>query len=484
MRAKLKKMKYLKKAIKIISVLLLILIVVVIVFLVADVNNTSYLKIKNNPSLNKTSYLITNINIVPMSKDTILAHKTVYVKNGIIENIADSIVLEGIEIIKGENKFLSPGLIDMHTHIWDKQELGLYLANGVTTIRNLWGYPMHLRIKKALNDQNIIGPLFFTSSPKLTGINDFGDDKIQVSSEEEAKRLVISYKKRGFDFIKTYAGLPENVVNAIVEQSIISNISITAHPSREIPYLKQFQSQIASIEHAEEIVQQGLEYQLDSLKLYTIIQKFVSTQKSFCPTLTGYYKIFEMLELGENVLTSDPVHYINPLIQKVDSKAQFDRWANEKENNVSIQTDIYRQHKFHLFIINRMNKAGVNIICGTDAGIGITAPGYSIHQELAFYKEAGLSNYEVLKTATINPSKTHKEFEQFGTIENGKLANFILTSKNPLDDLSVLNNPEWVMIKGRKIDKKILNDFTENARDRSNLVVTAFRYAEYMLVEK
>lgn len=477
-------MKYLKRSIKIILALLLMLTFTGIVFLAVDVYDTAYLKIKNNPSLNETSYLITNINIVPMSKDTILAHKTVWVKNGIIENIADSIVMEGIEIIDGENKFLSPGLIDMHMHLWDKQELGLYLANGVTTIRNLWGYPMHLRIKKDLNDENIIGPLFFTSSPKLTGKNDLGDDKVQISTPEEAKQLVIAYKNRGFDFIKTYAGLTENIENAIIEQSIVSNISIAAHPSREIPYLNQFHSQIASIEHAEEIVQQALEYKLDSLKLETIIQKFVSTQKSFCPTLTSYYKIFEMLELGENVLKSDAAHYINPLIQVVDSKAQFNRWANEKENNSSITQHIFKQHQFHLYIIKKMNEAGVNIICGTDAGIGITAPGYSIHQELALYKEAGLSNYEALKTATINPSKTHKELEQIGTIEIGKLANFILTSKNPLEDLSVLNNPEWVMIKGRKINKKILNQFTENARDRNNLVVTAFRYAEYLLVEK
>lgn len=168
----------------------------------------------------------------------------------------------------------------------------------------------------------------------------------------------------------------------------------------------------------------------------------------------------------------------------VDSKAQFNRWANEKENNYSIKANIFKQHQFHLYIIKRMNEAGVNIICGTDSGIVITAPGYAIHQELALYKEAGLSNYEVLKTATINPSKTHKELEQIGTIENGKWANFILTSKNPLEDLSVLNNPEWVMVKGRKINKKILNQFIENARDRNNLVVTAFRYAEYLMVEK
>jgi len=158
-------MKYLKRVLKIITSLVLMLTIVCLVFLAVDIHNTAYLNIKNNPSLNKNSYLITNINIVPMSKDTILAHKTVWVKNGIIENIADSIVLEGIEIIDGKNKFLSPGLIDMHMHLWDKQELGLYLANGVTTIRNLWGYPMHLRIKKALTMKVLLAHYFLLQAP-------------------------------------------------------------------------------------------------------------------------------------------------------------------------------------------------------------------------------------------------------------------------------------------------------------------------------
>jgi hypothetical protein len=477
-------MIHIKRFLKVIFYILLTIISAILVILALDISNTSYLYLENNPGMNRNSYLITNINVIPMSKDTVLTHKTVFIKDGIIENIDDSIVMEGIEVIDGENKFLSPGLIDMHTHLWDKQELGLYLANGVTTIRNLWGYSMHLRIKEELENNEMIGPMFFTSSPKLTSAEDLGDDKVQVNTPEEAKKLVVEYKNRGFDFIKIYAGLKEDLYQAIIEQSKESDISIIAHPSREMPYLNQFHSQIASIEHSEEIVQQALNYQLDSLKLEPIIQKFVTTNKSFSPTLTGYFKIFEMLEADENILKNGDVNYINPLIQMVDSKAQYNRWASEKDNNSSITKNIYRQHQFHLYILKRMQEEGVNIVCGTDAGIGITAPGYSIHQELAFYQEAGLSNFEVLKTATVNPSKTHKEFEQMGTIENGKLANFVVTSNNPLENLNGLSKPEWVMVKGRKINKKILQEFTENARDRSNLVATGLRYAEYLMIER
>ena len=477
-------MKLIVKSIRIIASLIAILSIAILVAMYIDKQNASYLSVENNPTFSTDTYIIKNVNIVPMNHDTILRNKTIFIKDGIIKKIADTIQLDNIEIIDGENNYLSPGLIDMHTHLWDQQELGLYLANGVTTVRNLWGYPFHLRIKKDIDEAKIIGPMFFTSSPKLTSKNDLGDDKLQVETPEQAIKLVKQYKERGFDFIKTYAGLEQDIFDAILKQSIQSDITIAVHPSYKIPYLNQFHTQIETLEHAEEIVQQALKYKLDSLKLAPIIQKFVDTKKSFCPTLTGYYKIYEMLTQGEKILESDPIQYINPLIQLVDTKAQYNRWSNEKQQNPSIVKNIEQQHQFHLYILKSMQEAGVNIVCGTDAGIGITTPGYSIHQELALYQEAGLRPYEALKTATINPSKTHKLFHKIGSIEQGKFANFILSKQNPLKNLKTLQSPEWVLVKGKKIDKKTLKKFNTNAANRKTLISTAVWYVEYLFFEK
>lgn len=183
-------------------------------------------------------------------------------------------------------------------------------------------------------------------------------------------------------------------------------------------------------------------------------------------------------------MQSEQVHYMNPLIQISDSQVQYERWKNQKEDDNSITAYILKQHQFHKYCIKKMNEEGVNMICGTDAGIGITAPGFSIHEELALYKSAGLSNYEALKTATINPTRTHQILKNVGSIEQGRLANFILTSKNPLMDLSALKDPEWVMIKGHLIDKNLMEELKEKARDRKNLFATAIRYAEYMFIER
>ncbi len=477
-------MKLLKRIIKIVFILIGVLLITIVIILGIDAQKTSYLKVKKNEFANNDSYLIINANIIPMHQDTILINKMVYIKDGIIQTIADRIEIKDVEIIDAKNKYLSPGLIDMHVHVWDRYELGLYLSNGVTAVRNLWGMPMHLRIKDAINNDEIISPMFFTTGPKLTGPEFIGDDNLNLTNPNEAIEKVISYKDRGYDFIKTYYGLTPDIFDAVVEQAAKSNMDIVAHPSPKVPYDYHFNPQIKSIEHAEEIIQQPLNYSLDTIKLKEIINGFEkSKHSSFSPTLTVYNNIYQML-IDDNILTSERLQLMNPLIKKTDSKAQFDRWYNTKQDDYSIVETIKNQHNFHLNILKKLHEAGTTIICGTDAGIGVTVPGYSIHQELAFYKEAGLSNYEVLKTATVNASKTHSVMSNMGTIEVGKVANLILIENNPLLDLSALQNPSTVFIKGKKLNRETLNHFENQARNRKNLMASALRYLENLVFEK
>ena len=477
-------MKFLKKFLKLIVILVGALILSIIFIVLVDSQRTSYLKVSNNEFANNDSYMITNANIISMTQDTVLADKMVHIKDGIIHKIGDSIETSGVEIFDAKNKYLMPGLIDMHVHVWDRYELGLYLSNGVTAVRNLWGMPMHLRIKEAVNNDEIISPLFFTSGPKLTGPEFIGDDNVNLTSPDEAREKVISYKERGYDFIKTYYGLTEDIFDAVVEQARVSDIDIVAHPSPKVPYSYHFNPQIKSIEHTEDIIQQPLNYQLDTVKLKEVIQDFGKYDHSaLSPTLVGYNNIYQML-IDDDILSSERLDYMNPMLRKVDSKAQFERWYNTKLKDATIVKSIKNQHDFHIDIIKKLHEANATIICGTDAGIGITVPGASIHQELAFYKEAGLSNYEVLKTATINASQTHVMMNDLGSIQEGKVANLILLSTNPLSELSALQNPTNVFIKGRKINRETLDYFEEKAKNRLNLVASAVRYLENLIIER
>ncbi|MEG3658995.1 amidohydrolase family protein [Arenibacter palladensis] len=459
-------------------------IIAAIIALGLDTLGTGYLKIKNVPASNNSTYLITNVNIIPMHQDTVLANKMVYIQDGIIKSISESLPNKEVEIIDAKGRFLLPGLIDMHVHVWDKYELGLYLANGVTAVRNVWGIPMHLRIKEDVNNDKILSPHFYTTGPKLTGPEFIGDDNLNLTSPSEAKDKVISYNDRGYDFIKTYYGLDRDIFDAVVEQAAISKMDIVAHPSQKVPFSYHLNPQIKSFEHAEEIVQQPLQFNLDTIRLQPIIDSISNSKHSrYCPTLTVFNNIYQMM-INDSILEAEPLSYMNPLIKKVDSKNQFNRWHNAKMKDSSVVDRIKNQHDFHLEIVAQLHKAGVPIICGTDAGIGVTLPGFSIHKELAFYKEAGLSNYEVLKTATVNAAQTHSIMNQLGTIEEGKVANLLLVDNNPLMELSTLENPSSIFIKGRQINRKTLLSFKEKAKNRKNLIASALTYLENLLIKK
>lgn len=477
-------MKLLKRLLKIFFGIVGMVIIAAIIALWLDIMGTRYLKIKNLPDSNNSTYLITNANILPMHQDTVLTNKMVYIQDGIIKSITESLPQKEVEIVDAQGKFLLPGLIDMHVHVWDKYELGLYLANGVTAVRNVWGMPMHLRIKDDVNNDKILSPHFYTTGPKLTGPEFIGDDNLNLTSHSEAKNKVISYKDRGYDFIKTYYGLDRELFDAVIEQAAISKLDIVAHPSQKVPFSYHLHPQIKSIEHAEEIVQQPLQFNLDTIKLQPIIDSISNSKHSrYCPTLTVFNNIYQMM-MNDSILEAEPLSYINPLIKKVDSKNQFNRWHNAKMEDSSVVDRIKNQHDFHLESVAELHKAGVPIICGTDAGIGVTLPGFSIHKELAFYKEAGLSNYEVLKTATVNAAQTHSIMNQLGTIEEGKVANLLLVDLNPLMELSTLENPSSIFIKGRQINRKTLLSFKEKAKNRKNLIASSLRYLENLIIEK
>ncbi len=89
-----------------------------------------------------------------------------------------------------------------------------------------------------------------------------------------------------------------------------------------------------------------------------------------------------------------------------------------------------------------------------------------------------------MKTTTVNASQTHAILNQLGTVEEGKIANLLLVDENPLVELSSLRYPTYVFVKGRKLDRKTLDTYNEKAKNRKNLIVSALRYLENLIIEK
>lgn len=124
------------------------------------------------------------------------------------------------------------------------------------------------------------------------------------------------------------------------------------------------------------------------------------------------------------------------------------------------QMIVFRNYpNFTRRLTSALHKAGVPLLLGTDAlGAPLAIPGASAHQELQLLVESGLTPYEALRTATVNPAKFLGKEDEFGTITVGKRADLLLVSANPLVDIHTLQNPVGVMVRGQWLPAEKLQD--------------------------
>jgi imidazolonepropionase-like amidohydrolase len=105
-----------------------------------------------------------------------------------------------------------------------------------------------------------------------------------------------------------------------------------------------------------------------------------------------------------------------------------------------------------------MFRAGVPFLAGTDTAAGVHVfPGFSLHQELALFVQAGLTPLQALQTATLNPAKFMNRLSDLGTVERGKLADLVLLDANPLEDIGNTKKIRAVVLAGRYLDRTELD---------------------------
>ena len=188
-----------------------------------------------------------NVNIIPMNKEVVLKNRTVLVSGEKIISIGKSSKIkipENAKIIEGKGKYLMPGLGDMHVHIWHENDLMLYLANGVTTVRNMNGRSYHLVWRDQMRSEQRLGPDLYTTGPTLYGRGGNG-----IYTPENGKIAVQTQKKAGYDFIKIYHLLSNNVYDAILAEAKLQNIPVVGHKPARHTFEHIFNTGQVSMEH-------------------------------------------------------------------------------------------------------------------------------------------------------------------------------------------------------------------------------------------
>ncbi|HEU4889410.1 MAG TPA: amidohydrolase family protein [Thermoanaerobaculia bacterium] len=343
------------------------------------------------------------VNVLPMDGGPALAGQTVVVRDARVERvgpIAEVEIPADARVVYGRGRWLVPGLVDMHVHIREV-DLPAYISSGVTTVRDLAGLDSVLATMRRVERGEVLGPRILASSKLLTGPNP-GNPFFSrpVTSVADAARAVDEQLARGATSIKVYEGLSLAVYDAIVNAAHARGVQVSGHVSQNV-----------GVAHAM-VMQDCIEH-LSAYPLPSSQALLNATRDSGvwnCPT---------------QVVFRDHVTIGMPPDQR-------DQYLAARRA-----------------LVGALDDAGARILAGTDAGYLVPA-GTSLHEELAELSAAGLTNEEVLASATRNAGEYLGD-PTLGVIHTGARADLLLVNENPLENLATLRHPAGVMVNGRWI---------------------------------
>ncbi len=411
------------------------------------------------------SFILTNINIVDVENQRILPARNITVIDGKIKTISKSLAKldkGSNQLIDGENGFITPGLIDMHVHMYEPAAYVLTLSHGVTHVRIMNGIAEQLIWRDNIETGLMLGSTSTVSSPIISG-NEDALLQHAVSTRSQAQAAVNQYYQQGYDLIKAYGSLNQESLMAIVEEGKRLGMPVAKHgphPSGNMTVAEL--AGLQSFEHVEDIFQGPLAHQFDSKRLPAILAEIKDTKVPVTPTLNIFNQLTMLSQQKQAYLDGIPEYYTPTIIRYESKNNQVERWlgastemTNHNQKTLQFLKDITRD----------MHHAGIPLLVGSDSGVLLSPHGLATHQEMALLKESGLSVYEVLAAATINPAKALNMDEEIGKIAPGFQADFIYTVHNPIHNLSALIESEAVIKHGVWFSRDELNDLRNEAID-------------------
>jgi hypothetical protein len=445
----------------------------------------------------------TNVNLVRMTSEQIDPNQTLIVEGTRIIEFGPSSIVdipEDSNVIDGEGAYLMPGLADMHMHTkedwlsnrWPVSPLYLYLANGVTTIRDFGprgnDLTYVLRWRDEINEGIRIGPAIYTSGLR-PGHSSAGN--------QDSQSIVQWNHAQGFDFLKMYSYI--SYVDFQAAMGIARHLGM--YTCGHIPYPVGLEGVIAEgydeIAHIEELAWEFVEFNRDMVlaredwfpyligcvlrqndvasgfdlqdiqtrygdRLATVISLLQSNNIPICTTMIVDDLIVEKLFAPETFLSRPEIIYLPQ-----DYLTKFNQGTEKHQMQLQGIEDLAPyKYEMDIFLLEELHQAGIPLLLSTDAGtatMGIV-PGFSIHDELRILTENGFTPFQAIATGTVDASKVIEAMtgeNNFGTIEVGKRADLILVNGNPLEDVKNIKNIQGVMAAGRWYSNQTLDTMIE-----------------------
>ena len=426
---------------------------------------------------------ITHVDVIDATGTPPQPDMTVLVKDQRIVALGRSDALQApadATVVEGRGRFLIPGLWDMHVHTvfgdWlprdERVVLPLFVANGVTGVRDMGGDLDVLKIWRAsIAAGRLLGPRMYIAGPMLDGPVPRFPSSAPVANAADGRRVVDDLKARGVDFIKIQSLIPRDGYFAAAEEARKVGLTFVGHVPDAIRAAVASNAGQKSIEHFTGIFEacSTIEDKLitgtprgpgpnvktyDPARARTIIALMARTRTWQVPTLVWEHGQWLVDDID---LSHDPLTKYAPAAWREHTWPMF-----VKDILATMDTDPLpvrkRFFQMELEMTLAMFRAGVPFMAGTDTAAGVHVfPGFSLHQELAFFVQAGLTPMQALQTATRNPAEFMGRLEDLGTVAKGKLADLVLLDANPLDDIANTRRIQAVVLAGRYFDRAALD---------------------------
>lgn len=433
----------------------------------------------------QADYALVGANVIPMTDAGPLADQTVLVRDGRISAIGPRSELEvpaTFRRIEAAGRYLIPGLTDAHVHLEhfiSPEVLKLFVANGITTVRNMDGRPYILEWRRAVESGAMLGPTIYTAGPILDGDPPTRDDNTIVRNVTEAAAVVEEQARAGYDFIKVYVGLSREVYDAVIASAQEYGLPVAGHVPRQVPLERVLEAGQASIEHLDgydELIEAEdsphrdgwhwsklyLAMPADSQKFEEAAQLTAEAGIWHVPTLVMQEKRAAPSEM-QTWLEAPELAYVPRDVTRHWDPDQWDRQTRDLLDNFGpAEAEILERGELNRNrLVAALHDARVGVLIGTDTPNPFVVPGFSVHEELRNFVEAGLSPHDALLAATRESARFLGEADQFGTIEVGKRADLILVDRDPTENIQNTTSIVGVMVHGAWLPARDLTTLLE-----------------------
>jgi len=391
--------------------------------------------------------------------------------------------------IDGKGRFLIPGLWDMHVHFGggtdlieeNKALLPIYVANGITTIRDASGdLPEQvLAWRGEIAAGRLFGPRLLSSGAKIEGIAPLWKGTIEVGTEADVDAALARLQQRDkVDFVKiTDSTLKPELFLYALRQAKALGLRTSGHIPMALTTEQAVDAGISSIEHLDYAYNAGakdeaaiaadfaagridraeanrrLDAGFDRDTAMAAYRRFAAKGVFVTPTLNGS-RIIANLD-REDHSKDQGLAYIGPKLRKT-----YD-WRVERAAKADAAAIAARHAHIDdmASILPMLADAGVPIIAGTDAGFlnSFNYPGFGLHDEIALFAAKGLTPAQALASATRAGPAWFGWLDRYGAIKPGMAADLVLLDRNPLEDIAATRAIGTVVMRGQVFDRAALD---------------------------